>query len=181
MSIVAPGWIDIQVNGFAGVDYNDPHAPHEEIARADSRAIRERRHALLSHRDHRRAGRHGSGAAQPVAREGFAAGRRGDRRLSRGGPAYRNRGRPARRASEALGAQARFRRVPPLAGRHGRPRAHRDALAGMARGAAIYRAHRGGRRGGVDRTYRRRARSRSPMRLRRARRFRRISGMARTR
>jgi N-acetylglucosamine-6-phosphate deacetylase len=31
---VAPGWVDIQVNGFAGVDFNDPRAPHEEIARA---------------------------------------------------------------------------------------------------------------------------------------------------
>jgi N-acetylglucosamine-6-phosphate deacetylase len=33
-SYVAPGFIDIQVNGFAGVDFNDPRAPHEEIARA---------------------------------------------------------------------------------------------------------------------------------------------------
>ncbi len=31
---VSPGWIDIQVNGFAGVDYNDPRASHEEIARS---------------------------------------------------------------------------------------------------------------------------------------------------
>lgn len=31
---VAPGWVDIQVNGFAGVDYNAPAAPHEEIARS---------------------------------------------------------------------------------------------------------------------------------------------------
>src|ERR1041384_4788714 len=31
---LAPGWIDIQVNGFAGVDYNDPRAAHEEIARS---------------------------------------------------------------------------------------------------------------------------------------------------
>lgn len=31
---VAPGWIDIQVNGYAGVDYNSPVAPHEEIARS---------------------------------------------------------------------------------------------------------------------------------------------------
>ncbi len=31
---IAPGWIDLQVNGFAGVDYNSPTAPHEEIARS---------------------------------------------------------------------------------------------------------------------------------------------------
>lgn len=31
---IAPGWIDIQVNGFAGVDYNSPATPHDEIARS---------------------------------------------------------------------------------------------------------------------------------------------------
>ncbi|MCY4189415.1 MAG: N-acetylglucosamine-6-phosphate deacetylase [Bryobacterales bacterium] len=31
---VSPGWIDLQVNGFAGADYNDPHAPAEEISRS---------------------------------------------------------------------------------------------------------------------------------------------------
>src|SRR2546428_13346785 len=31
---IAPGWIDIQVNGFAGVDYNSPSTAHEEIARS---------------------------------------------------------------------------------------------------------------------------------------------------
>lgn len=31
---VAPGWIDLQVNGFAGVDYNSPSTPHDEIARS---------------------------------------------------------------------------------------------------------------------------------------------------
>jgi N-acetylglucosamine-6-phosphate deacetylase len=31
---VAPGFVDIQVNGFVGVDYNSPIALHEEIARS---------------------------------------------------------------------------------------------------------------------------------------------------
>ncbi len=31
---VSPGWIDVQVNGYAGVDYNTPDTPHEEIARS---------------------------------------------------------------------------------------------------------------------------------------------------
>ena len=31
---LAPGWIDLQVNGFAGVDYNAPETPHDEIARS---------------------------------------------------------------------------------------------------------------------------------------------------
>ena len=31
---VAPGWIDLQVNGFAGVDYSSPEASHEDIARS---------------------------------------------------------------------------------------------------------------------------------------------------
>src|ERR1700690_1583892 len=33
-TFVAPGFIDLQVNGFAGVDFNSPAAPHEEIQRA---------------------------------------------------------------------------------------------------------------------------------------------------
>jgi N-acetylglucosamine-6-phosphate deacetylase len=31
---LAPGWIDLQVNGYAGVDYNSPAAAHEEIGRS---------------------------------------------------------------------------------------------------------------------------------------------------
>ena len=31
---IAPGFIDLQVNGFAGVDYNAPESTHEEIARS---------------------------------------------------------------------------------------------------------------------------------------------------
>jgi N-acetylglucosamine-6-phosphate deacetylase len=30
----APGFIDLQVNGFAGVDYNAPATPHDDIARS---------------------------------------------------------------------------------------------------------------------------------------------------
>src|SRR5436853_5282212 len=33
-TFLAPGWIDIQVNGFGGVDYNDPRTPHREITRS---------------------------------------------------------------------------------------------------------------------------------------------------
>jgi N-acetylglucosamine-6-phosphate deacetylase len=31
---IAPGWIDLQVNGYAAVDYNSPDTSHEEIARS---------------------------------------------------------------------------------------------------------------------------------------------------
>lgn len=31
---IAPGWIDVQVNGYAAVDYNSPQTPHEQIARS---------------------------------------------------------------------------------------------------------------------------------------------------
>ena len=34
---LAPGFIDLQVNGFAGVDYNDPLASHEVIAQSIAR------------------------------------------------------------------------------------------------------------------------------------------------
>src|SRR5215203_3728897 len=31
---VSPAWIDLQVNGYAGVDYNSPTVSHEEIGRS---------------------------------------------------------------------------------------------------------------------------------------------------
>src|SRR5260370_32470993 len=31
---VAPGWIDLQINGFCGVDYNSPTASPQEIGRS---------------------------------------------------------------------------------------------------------------------------------------------------
>ncbi len=33
-AFLAPGWIDLQVNGFAGVDYNSAASSHEEIAQS---------------------------------------------------------------------------------------------------------------------------------------------------
>src|SRR5579862_673482 len=33
-AFLSPGWIDLQVNGFAGVDYNSPATTHDEIARS---------------------------------------------------------------------------------------------------------------------------------------------------
>ena len=33
-TLLAPGWIDLQVNGFAGVDYNSAATSHQEIARS---------------------------------------------------------------------------------------------------------------------------------------------------
>ncbi len=34
LPLLAPGFIDLQINGYAGVDYNNPAAAHEEIARS---------------------------------------------------------------------------------------------------------------------------------------------------
>ncbi len=34
LPLLAPAWIDLQVNGFAGVDYNSPATPAEEIAKS---------------------------------------------------------------------------------------------------------------------------------------------------
>lgn len=32
--LLAPGWIDLQVNGYAGVDYNSPNVSHQDIGRS---------------------------------------------------------------------------------------------------------------------------------------------------
>ena len=153
---LAPGWIDLQVNGFAGVDYNDPLTPHERHRALHPRTVRHRGDPFLPYCDHRRAGTDAGGPSQSLARERRTAGRRCDGRLPRGRPAHLGRGRAARRASACVGAQARFRRVPPLAGGHGESRTDRDALARLARGAALHRAGGGGGRHRGNRPHRRR-------------------------
>ena len=136
----APGWIDIQVNGFAGVDYNSRRPPHEEIARSAAGAVRRRRYALLPDRNYRtrptiwsRALRNLSRAkdtlAEGDAMDGFHV----------EGPHISPDDGSARRPSPALGAAARSGRVPPLAGRDRRPHPPRDAGAGVARSRKVYR------------------------------------------
>jgi len=39
-ALIAPGFVDLQVNGFAGVDYNDPTVTHEAVAASIQRLFR---------------------------------------------------------------------------------------------------------------------------------------------
>ena len=49
---VSPGFIDIQVNGFAGVDYNDPDASLDQIAALLAHHVFNRCDALLPDHHH---------------------------------------------------------------------------------------------------------------------------------
>src|SRR3954447_12759295 len=96
---VAPGFIDIQVNGFAGVDYNNPATPHDEIARS-LRALFATGvtrfyptvitgpPALLPALHPRPPRRYGRRARESRTRRRYTARQRRHRRLSRRGSAY---------------------------------------------------------------------------------------------
>ncbi len=157
--VIAPGFVDLQVNGFAGVDYNSPVASHEEIARSIramfSTGVTRFFPTVITGAPDRDAGR----AAESGGGARIAGGRRGDGGVSRRGSAYFRRGRSARGASGALGSPARFRRVSPLAGRRARQCAIGHAVAGMARGDSLHRTAGARRRGDQHRPHRRDARA----------------------
>ena len=107
MIYVAPGFIDIQINGFAGVDYNSPDAPHEEIARSlqvmFSTGVTRCFPTVITGDPEKMLGALRNLAA---ARESIPEGGHGDGGVSRRGPAHFARRRSARRASAALGPAA---------------------------------------------------------------------------
>ena len=139
-ALSAPGWIDLQVNGFAGVDYNSPASSHEEIARSIRAHVRHRRHALFPTVITGSPDNMLGGAAQSRQRQGDHPGRRRRWRLPRRRPLHLARRRPARRASAPLGPPARSRRIPPLPGCRARPHPPGDALARLAAGAPLHRS-----------------------------------------
>ena len=55
-TMLAAGFIDIQINGFAGVDYNSPVAPLEDIDASLGKIFCDGNHAHFSNGDHRRSG-----------------------------------------------------------------------------------------------------------------------------
>ena len=142
---IAPGFVDLQVNGFAGVDYNSPSAHADEIARSIramfSTGVTRFFPTVIT----------GSPEDMLAALRNLARARRdADRRscdggVSRRGSAHLSPRRAARRASGALGASAGFRRVPPLAGRSRGQRAAGHAVTRMAGVDSLYRTADAGR------------------------------------
>ena len=131
---IAPGFVDLQVNGFAGVDYNSPTAPLEEIARS----IR----AMFSTGVTRFFPTVITGSPEDMlgalrnlaqARETLAEGPAMEA-FHVEGPHISQSRRAARGASGALDSSARLRGVSALAGRRPRPRPTSHAIPGMARG-----------------------------------------------
>ena len=123
---LAPGLIDFQVNGFAGVDYNSPHAAPEQIAHSIREMFRTGVTRFFP------TVITGSPDDMHRALRNLAARRKRFRKapameLPSGRPVYLARRWTARRASRPLGAPAGSRRIPPLAGRRRRPHSHGDA------------------------------------------------------
>ena len=78
---ISPGWFDLQVNGFAGVDYNNPASPQDEIARSievqRSTGVARFYPTVI----HRFAHRHDRVAAQPCEGQANVGQRQFDARL----------------------------------------------------------------------------------------------------
>ena len=164
---------DLQVNGFAGVDFNDPALDDgrvREAARAMERTGVTRFLATLISAPLDRF----SACARVLARSD----RRRPRRHSHGRAVHLTRGRSARRAQPRRRADRLARRLRSAPGGGGRADQNRDRRAGSRRGAAAHRAARARRRAGRHRAHRRHTRSRSGTRSVRAPRFRRILATA---
>ena len=85
---ITPAWIDLQVNGYAAVDYNSPVTSHEEISRSiqvlhSTGTARFLPTVITGSPENMR-----GIAAEPSSREGGAAGWWGYGGFPCGGPAY---------------------------------------------------------------------------------------------
>ncbi len=113
---LAPGWIDLQVNGFAGVDYNSPSSDPEQIAQSIRAmfgcGVTRFFPTVIT----------GSPENMTAALRNLASAKESirGRRRDGGVPSRRSlhfaQRRPARSASGALGPPARYRGVPSLSG-----------------------------------------------------------------
>ena len=129
---ITPGFIDLQVNGFAGVITTPRRRRWRKLrirfALSSSTGVTR----FLSHRDHGIAGGHAGRAQEPGARERNACGRSRDGGVSRRGSAHFPPRWAARGASGALGASTGFRGVPTLAGCSARAYSTGYVVAGVA-------------------------------------------------
>ena len=120
--LVSEGFLDIQVNGFAAVDFNRPDLTAAELVRADAGNVAERGHAISSRRDHGARQEHAGDALRHRARPGAGADPApGNPRHSPGGPVPGAGGRSARRASRRLHPRSGLGSLPAVSGCRARP------------------------------------------------------------
>ena len=150
---LAPGFIDLQVNGFAGVDYNDPSASHEAIAQSIrtmfETGVTRFFPTLITGSEERMSGRCEIcvAARSSFAAAGHARGAR-DGGHSRGRSAHLARRRAARGASARTCAASRQRRIQTLAGSGARGDPPGDGFARVGGGAGLHTEARARRRRG---------------------------------